>query len=331
MSGDTYDVHTGEKTAGDSRYSDLADCMRANAARFAAHKAHYVRERIDEIMNDGKISQEEKQTQAAAAMNLFHRWGETEEGYATASAQTARKWADFEADGDDYYLQYRTAKDEKVCDERRLLDDTTLPMSDPFWDKYYPPLGWNCRCTVVQVRKSKHKQSVSEDACKAGEVATEKAPSFRFNPGKQRKAFPDGVSYFKHAGENTPKEVMHIARVHNRDKYKTISKIVTYNGTLMIIDDISVREVTKGGATDKSFFYKQEILLQFENYVNRLVPQGSEPIDLGHNNRNGAFARRKRKFTQMNVYELEISGYKYRVKAGVYRNGNLNLYTITDL
>lgn len=123
----------------------------------------------------------------------------------------------------------------------------------------------------------------------------------------------------------------YFARAHNRANYESLNKIVQYNGVSIIIDEISLLDVSKGGKTDKHYYYKQEILLHFEHYVSRLIPQGSEPIDLGHNNHNGIFACRKVQFTQMNVYELELNGYKYRVKAGVYRTGDLNLYTITDL
>lgn len=56
----------------------------------------------------------------------------------------AAKWEQFSEDGDRYNLQYRTAKDDKVRPEHAALDGVTLPMSDSFWETYYPPNGWNC-------------------------------------------------------------------------------------------------------------------------------------------------------------------------------------------
>ena len=56
----------------------------------------------------------------------------------------AAKWERFSDDGDRYYLQYRTAHDDKVRPEHAALDGVTLPMSDTFWETYYPPNGWNC-------------------------------------------------------------------------------------------------------------------------------------------------------------------------------------------
>lgn len=135
-------------------------------------------------------------------MQTFSRWGQTEYNYAVQSTQMAEKWKDFETDGDRYLLQYRTANDEKVRDDHAVLHNTTLPMDDPFWDEYYPPLGWNCRCTVVQVQKEKHPASDSNQAIANGHMATIKTPSFRFNPGKSKQCFPDNVSYIKHSGNN---------------------------------------------------------------------------------------------------------------------------------
>ena len=68
----------------------------------------------------------------------------SEYNFVAASATMAAKWEQFAEDGDRYYLQYRTAHDDKVRPEHAALDGVTLPMSDPFWETYYPPNGWNC-------------------------------------------------------------------------------------------------------------------------------------------------------------------------------------------
>lgn len=109
----------------------------------------------------------------------------------------AAKWEGFMQDGDRYNLQYRTQRDKKVRPEHAALDRVTLPMSDPFWQEYYPPNGWNCRCTVVQVRKSKYPVTPHDEAMALGEEATGKDTKgiFHFNPGIEQKAFPDYNPY----------------------------------------------------------------------------------------------------------------------------------------
>ena len=137
-----------------------------------------------------------------------------EYNFAVSSTQMAVKWHEIEKDGDDYDLQYRTAGDEKVREEHQALDGTTLPPSDKFWNEYYPPNGWNCRCTAVQVRKGKYPQSDSDKACAEGEKATtqigkngaNKAEMFRFNPGKAQKVFPPKHPYYK-APEEAKKKI----------------------------------------------------------------------------------------------------------------------------
>lgn len=136
-------------------------------------------------------------------------WLYAEYNFATASTQMAAKWADIERDGDEYDLQYRTALDGLVRPEHAALEGITLPPSDKFWNEYYPPNGWNCRCTAVQVLKDKYPTSDSDQACAAGERATtqigkngqNKAAMFRFNPGKAEKVFPPKHPYFKAPAE----------------------------------------------------------------------------------------------------------------------------------
>jgi len=120
--------------------------------------------------------------------------------FATQSAQMALKWNEYEADGDRYNLQYRTAADDRVRDSHAALHNTTLPPSDQFWKDYFPPNGWRCRCTAVQVRKSKYTESESTEAQNAGALATDgKNNIFRFNPGKEQVIFPKHHPYFPKA------------------------------------------------------------------------------------------------------------------------------------
>lgn len=116
----------------------------------------------------------------------------TEYNFAQTSALMAARWKKFEQDGDRYYLQYRTVGDKRVRRTHRMLHNITLPITSPFWDKYFPPNGWNCRCTVVQVRKDKYPASNEQEAMNLGSQATagKYQEMFMFNPGKRMTTFP---------------------------------------------------------------------------------------------------------------------------------------------
>ena len=120
-----------------------------------------------------------------------------EYNFVQASAEMADKWESFMQDGDRYYLQYRTAGDGRVRPEHAALHGVTLPITDTFWEEFYPPNGWNCRCTVVQVRKSRYPATPHDEAMALGEQALERDTKrmFRFNPGKEGKAVPDYNPY----------------------------------------------------------------------------------------------------------------------------------------
>lgn len=130
---------------------------------------------------------------------------ESEYLFANQSAQMASKWVEFEKDGDEFNLQYRTANDNRVRYEHQLLHDVTLPPSDPFWSKFFPPNGWRCRCNAVQVRKERYPESDSTTANDLGYKATytvgkgnvNTSEMFRFNPGKQNVIFPQTHPYFE--------------------------------------------------------------------------------------------------------------------------------------
>jgi SPP1 gp7 family putative phage head morphogenesis protein len=130
---------------------------------------------------------------------------EAEYNYAVASSQMAAKWSKFAEAGDRFDLQYRTASDDHVRESHVKLHNVTLPFSDDFWNDFFPPNGWRCRCVVVQVRKGKHPLSDSKKAIADGKAATtltnkdgvNKLAIFRYNPGKQAVIFPPHHPYMQ--------------------------------------------------------------------------------------------------------------------------------------
>ncbi len=159
---------------------------------------------------DGGIKPFNQFAQDIATINKNYNetYLQAEYQFATASSLMAQKWSDIEENKDRYNLQYRTAGDEKVRASHEALDMITLPASDTFWNSYYPPNGWRCRCNAIEVLKDKYEISNSEDAIKAGEKATTQLDKngknrleiFRFNPGKQKVIFPPKHPYRKLQG-----------------------------------------------------------------------------------------------------------------------------------
>ena len=97
-----------------------------------------------------------------------------EYNFAMSSADMAAKWQSWwtDEDRDRYLLQYRTVGDKRVREVHRALHNVTLPITSKFWDEYFPPNGWNCRCTVARVRRGKYPESDEHQAMLAGSQAT---------------------------------------------------------------------------------------------------------------------------------------------------------------
>lgn len=144
----------------------------------------------------------------------------SEYNFAVLSSEKATRWEELSDDGGGrYLLQYRTANDDKVRESHAELHGITLAPSDPFWESYYPPNGWWCRCTVVKVRASKYPATDSSRAATAGEGATsgKYADMFRFNAGKQRTSFPAHNSYTISECSTCTKNSLELAKIPNND------------------------------------------------------------------------------------------------------------------
>lgn len=148
---------------------------------------------------------------------LYNRhYLEAEYQFAVHSAQSAANWANLQENTSRYWLEYRTAGDERVRANHAVLNGICLPKDDDFWTEYYPPNGWRCRCVAVEVLARENTLSDSKKAKELGEKATthiapngkNKLQMFRFNPGAEKKVFPPNNAYSKVVGAKDVKETL---------------------------------------------------------------------------------------------------------------------------
>lgn len=98
------------------------------------------------------------------------------------------------------YFLYQLGPSEVHREEHSKLEGTILPVDDPFWDVYYPPNGWGCKCHLRQItkREADRRGGVSETpevemvewvnkrTGKTERIPEGVDPAWATNPGKAR-------------------------------------------------------------------------------------------------------------------------------------------------
>lgn len=122
-------------------------------------------------------------------------WLKTEYNTAAGLAQAGRKWRDIERDAEALpLLKFDSSGDDRVRDHHRELDGIVKPVGDPFWDKYFPPLDWNCRCVTIQLEEDEEPETNLDDR----DPLEDPPKLFAHNPAKSRYIFDEKVHpYFK--------------------------------------------------------------------------------------------------------------------------------------
>lgn len=196
---------------------ELLEYLKESAFEFSALKTHAELTEARSYLTDedGNIVPYAKFEENILQLNQDYNanYLEAEYLFATQSAQSAANWSNLENNTNRYWLQYRTAEDDRVRASHQQLAGVTLPKTDEFWSKFYPPNGWRCRCTAVEVLASKNTLSDSSEAIEKGEKATTKEGKngkntlemFRFNPGKDKKLMPPKNTYSKVVGADKVK------------------------------------------------------------------------------------------------------------------------------
>ena len=186
------------------RYTLLRD-MRQNVYYFSGAKTYQqtreVSNKLKELFSGkGEIKTlgDFKKEAMRVLVNYNENYLTTEYNFAISQGLSANKWSEIEQDKDLYgCLKYVTVGDGRVRPEHAALDGIVRPVGDSFWKKYYPPNGWNCRCTVMQVDCGDTPPSDIKG------LKVENVPDiFRMNAGLDRIVFSKKHPYFKVADKD---------------------------------------------------------------------------------------------------------------------------------
>lgn len=99
-------------------------------------------------------------------------------------AYSAGRWqADQDPDIQEILWGYKyvATGDDRVRPEHEALDGTTLPKDDPFWNRFFPPNGWNCRCQAISIYESRPVVKAPTHFEDGSKIEPDKG--FNFNPG----------------------------------------------------------------------------------------------------------------------------------------------------
>jgi SPP1 gp7 family putative phage head morphogenesis protein len=198
-------VLTGYNTTGNVEDHAMLNALKTNVYQFAAAKSYTQMKSLTEALLDseGKVRSWSQFKQAAFEINNEQvvTWLQAEYNNALACSQMASKWQDIEANKAAIpYLQYVTAHDGRVRPAHATMDGTVRLVDDAYWDLYYPPNGWNCRCTVKQIDGG----TITPSEKLYHPTEQEVPKIFRFNPGKTQQVFSMKHPYFK----DVPKAVL---------------------------------------------------------------------------------------------------------------------------
>lgn len=164
-----------------------------NVHVFSAFKNHNTMLDLHDQLTDENGSLRSFSQFRKAAANIVQQyninWLTAEYNQAVGSARMAGNWVRFKENEDILpYLQYRTQKDGRVRESHAAIDGTTLRMDDSWWNRYYPPNGWGCRCDVIQTAGPEKKATGS---------IPDMPEMFRTNVGKNGQIFNDKHAYFQ--------------------------------------------------------------------------------------------------------------------------------------
>lgn len=147
------------------------------------------------LMKDGSVASfnDVKKEAKKIFLEYNENYLRAEYNSAVAQSRSASMWQEIQGAKKTFpMLTYQTVGDMRVRPTHQALDNISRPVDDKFWDTFFPPNGWNCRCTVTQGDDEVIKTDLTNF------TSPDDVPDiFKFNAGKERIVFSKKHPYFK--------------------------------------------------------------------------------------------------------------------------------------
>lgn len=154
--------------------------LKQNLYRFSGAKTFQELAKMNYFLGNNKAFPDFKKEALKVNQEYNVQYLENEFVTANRSGAMAEKWQKINDQKVLYpNLKYKTVKDNRVREEHRQLHDVIKPIDDAFWDKWYPPNGWRCRCYVTQ----------TDEPATPGTATGEPTPGFHGHVGKSNMTF----------------------------------------------------------------------------------------------------------------------------------------------
>lgn len=175
----------------------LLEALTGNIYQFSGAKSYHELYEYNQLLVDekGKIRTWAEFSKNARQIHETYNvhYLATEYQHAVNTSLMIKRWNDQWAEREALpYLRYDAVLDDRTRDEHARLSGIVKLITDPFWNTYYPPLGWNCRCEALQTGTA----TAEELGQEVPELDIPKA--FQNNAALDKKVFSDAMPYFEH-------------------------------------------------------------------------------------------------------------------------------------
>lgn len=167
-----------------------------NIQLFSAAKTFQQVKDFESYLTDkeGIVSFETFRERALSRYKLYNvTWLNTEVTFALNSSIAGRQWVGIWDDREIFpLLEYVTVGDDRVRQDHKVLDGVIRPVEDAFWNTFYPPWSWRCRCTTKKLEEGDITTIMNRIV-----VLPKIKKFFQNNVGKTGKIFNGFHPYFK--------------------------------------------------------------------------------------------------------------------------------------